>query len=225
MPKVNGLFDFTGSEQGRVFDHLLEMSEFGLRFRCSCQRDYDDEAWFRTLNRVQCRTKSDLDNLGNGIIKHSAFRKCRHCQTDFDHRLDIPDTTWMLPVYISWLKIRDVAELPRLIVTTSKPTERPEDEKSITWRLAYISAIQPIPYRAGSNHLVSLQFLYRQGTMTRFYYESTDGVIHPDSPSERLMTDGQLLKKKCNDVIINNPNPTGKDLTRRPQFAVYFRIA
>ena len=130
----------------------------------------------------------------------------------------------MLPINIGGLRIRDVAQFPRFVTTTSKPTEKPEDNFAVRWRLAYISATMPIPNRRESNHLVSLQFLHRNNDLTRFYFDSTDGKIRPDTNPEKLMTDGQLLKKHCNEMIVKVPALPGKDITRRPQHAVYFRI-
>ena len=200
------------------------MSEIGIRFRCSCPREYDDDAFFRAVSLMTFTSKKHLDDWSNGIYCHPAFRICRRCNVGFNHHLDIPETTWMLPININGLRIRDVAQFPRFVTTTSKPTENPEDNFEVRWRLAYISAIMPIPNRRESDHLVSLQFLYRNNDLTRFYFDSTDGIIHPDTNPEKLMTDGQLLKKKCNKAILTRQALPGKDITRRPSFAVYFRI-
>ena len=200
------------------------MSEFGLRFRCACPRDYDDPFFFRMMSNLVFLRKKQLDDWANGILKHPAFRKCRRCKNDYVHQIDIPKTTWMLSIQITAFRIQDIMHLPRFVTTISRPTERPEDDFEVRWRLGYISAIMPIPHDMEADHLVSLQFLHRGGNLSRFYYDSTDGHVHADSPSEKLMTNGQLLKKKCNEVILTSPAPPGKDITRRPQFAVYFRI-
>jgi len=224
IPEKNGIFDFVGSEQERVFDHLSEMSEVGLRFRCSCAREYDDDAFFRLMSSFVFTSKKQLDDWENGILRHPAHRQCRRCKEDFAHNLEIPETTWMLSFDVGKLRIRDVAQFPRFITTVSKPTIRPEDETLVKWRLAYISAVMPIPNRMESDHLVSLQFIRKNDELTRYYFDSTDGVLHPDSLSEKKMTDGQLLKKKCNEPLLTTPALPGKDTTRRAQFAVYFRI-
>jgi hypothetical protein len=224
IPSTNGVFDFCGNEKERVYDHLTEMSEIGIRFRCSCPREYDDDGFFRAVSLLRFTCQTNLNDWSNGIYKHPAFRICRRCNVGYKHHLDIPETTWMLPIDICGLRIRDVAHFPRFVTTRSKPTEKPEDEFDVKWRLAYISAVMPIPDRLESDHLVSLQFLHRNNDLTRFYFDSTDGKIHPDTNPEKLMTDGQLLKKKCNEEILTRRPLPGKDITRRPQFAVYFRI-
>lgn len=224
IPKKDGIYDFSGTESQRVFDHLADMSLFGIRLRCGCNRDYDDPAFFRTMSSFSLVNKKQIKDWGDGLVKHPAFFKCRRCKTDFVHRLEIPQTTWMMVVHLYRLRILDIGNLPRFVTTISKPTEFPENDVVVTWRLAYISGLMPIPHDPDADHLVSLQFLYCNGNMTRYYFESVDdGILHPDSASERIMTDGQLLKKKCNDVLLTSPVVPGKDITRRPQFAVYFR--
>lgn len=223
VPEVNGVFNFSGQEAQRVFEHLTDMSEFGIRLRCSCQRSYDSDRWFRVLNKVTCINRTQLENWRNGIVKYPLFTKCHRCNVDYLHNLHIPETTWLLPVDVRHLRLREVAGFPRLVTMISKPTENPQDDVIVRWRLAYISAVQPIP-SSRANHLVSLQFLFRDNNFSRFFYESTDGVIHPDTPSEKQMNDDQLLNKKCNDAILKMPALPGKVLTRKPEFAVYFRL-
>ena len=226
VPPKDGVYDFTGSECGRVFDNLTEMSVFGMRMRCSCPRDYDDDVRFRSMNRVTVRKTEQLDDWSRGIVNHAAFQKCRTCKQRFDVHLDIPDTTWMMVFGLRYLELRDLAKIPNLVKTVSKPTQNPEDEVEISWRLAYISAIQPIPHNPVAHPLISLQFLHREGKPDlRVYYNSTDGYVIQDTPSEKKMTNGQLLKKKVNDVLLQtNVIPAGKVIYKKAEYAVYFRI-
>jgi hypothetical protein len=222
----NGVFNFSGSEQGRVFEHLAEMSEFGLRMRCSCPRDYDDDTRFRSLSRIMCRRPEDLDDWSHGTPKHFALRKCKTCDQNFEVRLDIPDTTWMMVLGLRHLNLRDLAKIPTEVKTVSKPTENEDDNEEIRWRLAYISAVQPIPSNPDADHLISLQFLHREGKeVLRVYYNSTDGYVIQDTPSEKKMNHGHLLKKKVNDVLLRTAViPAGKEIYKKPEHAVYFRI-
>jgi hypothetical protein len=180
------------------------------------------------MSQVHITSKKQLDDWEEGVIKHPAFTTCRHCKVDFSHNLEIPDTTWLMVFPIYRLRILEIGNLPRFVTTISKPTQWPTDEKTVIWRIAYISGLMPIPHDPEADHLVSLQFRHCNDNITRYYFDSgddDDGVLQPDTASERIMTDGQLLKKKCNDVLLKTSHrPQGKDLTRRPQYAVYFRI-
>ena len=70
VPSTNGVFDFCGTEKGRVFDNLVEMSEIGIRLRCSCPREYDDDTYFRSVSQLFLNTKHHLDDWSNGIYRH-----------------------------------------------------------------------------------------------------------------------------------------------------------
>ena len=117
---------------------------------------------------------------------------------------------------------------------TITQTKEDGSEEEVIWRLAYISGHMAIPdYRV--DHLVSLQFVEKpeNGVMTvrRFYYKGDDaGRLIEETPGERRMDNGQLLKKKLTEydndyqekeVQVFIPN---KRLIKKATHAVFFRV-
>ena len=125
--------------------------------------------------------------------------------------------------------LRDAGRLPEFVSVQSRPSQNPDDSFETRWRLAYISAHQPIAV-ATTDHLVSLQFLMRKTNVEeslRVYFASTSGEVDSETNSEKKMSHGHLLKKKVHDNLNFHNNqviPKKQRIVKKICAAVYFRI-